>query len=132
MSAACDAAAVGEFRTRRSGFKLAGAKALRSGSANSTSDPAANSAEADELAEDDFQFLLHILCEHLSEDQLSAVLSSVDYGERGTVGYAELSRVLRFVNPSRHRPDVKGLGSLAQNTELARELQARAACMYSD
>jgi len=123
LRAAGDALAdvLGEFRQQRAGFDLPGARALTQQRDDAKAEEA-TSAEA--LREDEMQFLLHTFGEYMSEEQLNAVGSAIRYGEYGTVSFAEFCRVLRFINPLRHRPDVRQHGSIADNKRKAYEMQA--------
>jgi hypothetical protein len=122
LRAAGDALAdvLGEFRHQRAGFDLPGARALTQQRADAK---AVEASSADALREDEMQFLLHTFGEFMREEQLNAVGSAVRYGEHGTVSFNEFCRVLRFINPLRHRPDTRQHGSIADNKKKAYEMQ---------
>ena len=55
--------------------------------------------DVDGLREDEFQFLVSLLGEHLSEGQLAAIFAVVEFDFEGTniVAFEEVERLLQFM-----------------------------------
>lgn len=72
------------------------------------------------LLEDEWQYLACALGEHLRQDQLFAIFAATHVTEDATVPPSEFARILKFMNPLLHFPDVSRLGSIFDHEERAR------------
>ena len=130
---------VGEFRTEAHRFRLPGIAAIRNDAARSMGGGARTAGGGasggslgggggggvsvvveDGLREDEFQLIISLLGEHLSEGQLSAIFAVAEFDEGGFIPFEEVGRVLRFM----YRRDTSGSGTIAQNEAYARQLEA--------
>ena len=85
------------------------------------------------LSEDETQFLVCLLGEHLNEEQVQAIFSSLDFAERPLLPFEpDVAKILKFMNPLLHRRDVKQLGSIKENEPVKEEDDIMAAFFEED
>lgn len=105
---------LGEFRTKKQEYKLAGAQALEN-----------EPPRPEGLQEDEFQLLVNMLGEHLSEQKLAAIFIAIeaDLTGDGVVSYSEAARILKYMDPHHHLRHLPDKGSISGHERAARKLQ---------
>ena len=116
---------VGEFRAEAQRYHLRGSEVLR----NSMSAHRAHltALEADSgLQEDEFQFLVRLLGEHLTDGQVTAINAAFDFDDPlapRVVPFDDMEKLIRFMAPRQSVAERK-LGSIKANLTKAQKLQA--------
>ena len=81
------------------------------------------------LREEEMQFLVCLLGEHLNEEQVQAIFASLDFSATPLLPFEPgVAKILRFMNPRSHdhRRDVKQLGSILDHDPTAAAVEEEA------
>jgi Ca2+-binding EF-hand superfamily protein len=127
LRAAADrlAGQVGEFRAEAQRFHLRGSEVLRNGASAHRAHLTALEVDSG-LQEDEFQFLVRLLGEHLTEGQVTAINAAFDFDNPlapRVVPFDDMEKLMRFMAPRQSVAERK-LGSIKANLNKAQKLQA--------
>jgi hypothetical protein len=127
LRAAADrlAGQVGEFRAEAQRFHLRGSEVLRNGASAHRAHLTALEVDSG-LQEDEFQFLVRLLGEHLTEGQVTAINAAFDFDNPlapRVVPFDDMEKLMRFMAPRQSVAERK-LGSIKANLKKAQKLQA--------
>lgn len=136
------ASEVGEFRTQGQQYRLSSTEHALAAAARGKGGGAASDGPSgpDGLSEDELQFVVCVLGEHLTDAQLTAIFAAaaahfddeIAAGVDGSVlpfdsgGDAlDVGRIIRYMNPRLHKNEGGEAGSIRENEDRAKELQAQ-------